>query len=337
MTAVKSSSLCDHGTLIISLDLELFWGMRDKRTLADYGENIRGVGKAIPRMLATFDRYGAKATFATVGLLFFDTKKDLTTAVPTVKPSYKDPALSPFSGHLETLGTDEQHDPYHFGASLIRSIQQHPAHEIACHTFSHYYCLEEGQTKNEFIADLNAAQAAAASFGLQLRSFVFPRNQYREDYLAICRSMGITNFRGNERSWLYAARNGTEESQFRRALRLLDAWVNISGHNCHTLVEPAPGQPLNIPSSRFLRPWNRRSKALEGLRLSRITRAMDHAAATGQVFHLWWHPHNFGRNLEENIAFLEKVLDHFTILREQRSMRSMTMGELAEDMRHGCL
>jgi hypothetical protein len=65
-------------SLIISLDFELFWGVRDKRTIGNYGRNILGVREALPAMLALFRDYGIRATWATVGLLLFDL--DLTGA-----------------------------------------------------------------------------------------------------------------------------------------------------------------------------------------------------------------------------------------------------------------
>ncbi len=318
----------EQGTFVISLDFELLWGMRDKRTINGYGNNLLGVRQAIPRMLEAFETHDVKATFATVGLLFFDTKKELLASIPDVQPQYSNKGLSPYSGHFEQVGDTEDADPYHFAASLIRMIQQYPAHEIACHTFSHYYCLEHGQTEEEFSADLDAAIRVARRFGIELRSFVFPRNQYRENYLKICWEKGITSFRGNERSWLYDARNGEEESTFRRGLRLLDTWFNLSGHNCHALTT---GKPLNIPSSRFLRPWSKRLEALDGSRLRRITRAMDKAAHTGTVFHLWWHPHNFGRDLDRNMDFLNSILGHYSKLSASHGMRSMTMSGVADE------
>ncbi|MEO8590920.1 MAG: polysaccharide deacetylase family protein [Flavobacteriales bacterium] len=320
------------GHFVISLDLELYWGMRDTRTLEAYGTNILGVRDALPRMLRAFDAHDVKATFATVGLLFFDDKEAMLRGLPGERPGYVNKALSPYTDHFQRVGTNEAEDRFNFGASLVRMIQEHPTHEIACHTFSHYYCLERGQTEGEFAADLNAAKRAAASFGVELKSFVFPRNQYNERYLGICRAQGIITYRGNERSWLYQARNREQETTMRRGLRLLDTWLNLSGHNCHTLSAPPPGQPLDIPASRFLRPWNRRWNALEGLRLRRITKAMEHAARTGQVFHLWWHPHNFGRDVEKNIAFLERILGHYQHLNKQHGFESMTMRTLAEKM-----
>jgi peptidoglycan/xylan/chitin deacetylase (PgdA/CDA1 family) len=324
------------GRFVISLDLELYWGMRDTRTLEAYGANILGVREALPRMLKAFDEHGVKTTFATVGLLFFDDKAAMMNGLPKERPSYENGALSPYTDHFDRVGRNEEEDHYHFGASLIRLIQQHPAHEIGCHTFSHYYCLERGQTEAEFAADLRTSKRAAAAFGVELKSFVFPRNQYNEHYLGICASEGMTSYRGNERSWLYRARNREDETLMRRGMRLLDTWLNLSGPNTHVIDRPAPGQPVDIPSSRFLRPWSRRWNALEGLRLRRITRAMDHAARTGQVFHLWWHPHNFGRDVDRNIAFLERILRHYQRLHREQGFASMTMGEVAsKTMDHG--
>ncbi len=314
---------------MISLDFELFWGMRDKRTIKGYGANILGVRQALPRMLAAFDAHGVKATFATVGLLFFERKDELLRALPSLRPAYRNAHLSPYNGHIDGIGADEASDPYHFGASLIRMVQGHAAHEIACHTFSHYYCLERGQTEDQFAADLDAAIAVARAFGIELKSLVFPRNQYNARYLGICAAKGIIAYRGNERSWLYTARNREQESSVRRALRLLDTWIGLSGPNTHALPNATASRLIDLPSSRFLRPYSARFAALDGLKLRRITRAMSHAARRGELFHLWWHPHNFGADLERNMAFLNRVLGHYARLRQEHGMESLTMHELA--------
>ena len=325
------------GAFVISLDLELFWGMRDKRTIAGYGTRILGVRQAIPRMLETFQQYDVKATFATVGLLFAQDKRHMLQALPAERPSYVDPHLSPYNGHIDGIGSDEADDPYHFGNSLIRMLQEHPQHEIACHTFAHYYCLENGQTREQFKADLEAAIAIAAELGISLRSFVFPRNQYNGDYLAICGRHGIEAYRGNENNWLQQARNGQEETRIRRAFRLLDTWLAITGPNTHPWPQAGIPLPVDVPASRFLRPYASSTRALEGLRRKRITKALDHAARNGRIFHLWWHPHNFGTDLDENIRFLDSVLGHFNALRSTHGMQSMTMGDVARSSRedHG--
>ena len=322
------------GRFVISLDMELFWGMRDRRTIAAYGPNLLGVRQAIPRMLDAFEKHQVKATFAAVGLLFFDDKKSMLAGLPELRPAYTNKALSPYNGHIAGIGENELEDPYHFGASLMRMIASRPGQEVACHTFSHYYCLEEGQTEEQFTADLTAALAAARSMGITLRSFVFPRNQYNERYVRICGEHGIIAFRGNEHNWSQSARNRDDETRVRRAFRLLDTWFDLTGPNCHPIPSPTDTRPVDIPSSRFLRPWSPRTKALEGLRARRIMKAMDHAAQHGKIFHLWWHPHNFGIHLEENMAFLERILRHYELLRERHGFTSKTMADVADQGQH---
>ena len=57
--------------------------------------------------------------------------------------------------------------------------------------------------------------------------------------------------------------------------------------------------------------------------------AMTTAARQGGICHLWWHPHNFGVNVEQNMAVLESLLRHYCILQGQYGMRSLTMAAVA--------
>ena len=66
-------------TLIVSLDFELFWGMQDGWKLSEYEANILGGRKAIPQMLALFEKHGIHATWATVGFLFGTNEKELSS------------------------------------------------------------------------------------------------------------------------------------------------------------------------------------------------------------------------------------------------------------------
>jgi hypothetical protein len=54
---------------------------------------------------------------------------------------------------------------------------------------------------------------------------------------------------------------------------------------------------------------------------------MTDAAKRGRIYHLWWHPHNFGVHLDENLAFLRLVLDHYRLLRERYEFQSVTMSD----------
>lgn len=310
------------GAFVISLDLELYWGVRDKRSIEQYRENLDGVRNAVKEILALFTKYGIHATWATLGFLYFKNAKELKQNLPDTLPEYEDEALSPYK-YIQQAGNIDDH--YHFAPDLIKLIQNTPGQEIATHTFSHYYCLEKGQTAETFKADIQAAIKTAAANGIKTESLVFPRNQWNPEYLPILDELGIKCYRGTEKSWLHKAVSQQGESKLRRALRLMDAYVNLSGYHTHAVDEHLTQKPVNIAASRFLRPYNRRLAFLDGLRLRRIKKAMTHAARTGQVFHLWWHPHNFGTARSENLAFLNKVLEHFVELKRQQPFQSMSM------------
>ena len=119
------------------------------------------------------------------------------------------PRLSPYP-RIGQIGPNERQDPYHYGLSLIEQIRDCPGQEIGTHTFSHYYCLEPGETEDgqseaTFRADLLAARRAAERLGITPRSLVFPRNQYRADYLEACRAAGLEVVRGNHPAWWFRA------------------------------------------------------------------------------------------------------------------------------------
>lgn len=324
-----------NGTFVISLDFELMWGVRDKLTIEKYGEHIRGVRNVIPRLLETFRKHDVKGTFSTVGFLFFETKQELLSNLPPIKPCYTNKKLSPYEDYLDQVGENEQKDLYHFAASLIRQIQQYPEQEIGTHTFSHYYCLENGQTLSQFKADIEAAIIAAKAFNIEVKSLVFPRNQYNEEYLKVCSELGVTCYRGNERSWLYSAKNGEEETLLRRAFRLVDAYINISGHHCYSDAGLRNVFPVDVPSSRFLRPFSPGLKMFEPMRLRRIKKSMTHAAQKKQLYHLWWHPHNFGTNRDQNFAFLDEILTHYDDLKRKYGFESKTMSDYAQTLMYG--
>ncbi|RYY99685.1 MAG: polysaccharide deacetylase [Chitinophagaceae bacterium] len=321
------------GKLVISLDFELYWGVRDTISLDMYRANILGEQTVIPRLLETFGKYDVRATFAVVGFLFFEKKEELLRHVPAQIPHYQDPAFSPYEGYFDGLGANWKEDPYHFCPHLIALIREQPQHELATHTYSHYYCLEPGQTAADFEADLGMAIEVAAREGIRFETLVFPRNQYNNDYLEVCRRHGINCVRSNESSWIYEPRNRKQETLMRRGLRLLDTYVPLSGNHAWDLRSIPPDLPVNVPSSAFLRPYLPQLAFLEKMRLARIKRSMTHAAQNGLVYHLWWHPHNFGIHQNENFAFLEEILKHYRHLHAVYGFESVTMGGVAREIR----
>lgn len=313
------------GRFVISLDFELLWGVRDHADKNGYGTNVLGARDAIPRILELFAENNIHATWATVGFLFCEDKDELIECLPEVRPTYANPALSNYS-YLDDVGKNEKADPYYFGASLVDRIKQTPGQEIGTHTLSHCYCLEDGITVEAFEADLSAAQLLASRRGITIQSIVFPRNQFGPDHLDACKRQGLMTYRGNPDSWAYRASKGAEQTPMRRALRLLDAYTGALGPQTFS---PCDDVIANVPASRFLRPCVGRLAAFHPRHVATIQRGMTTAAKSGTGYHLWWHPHNFGRDLDANMDGLRQVVRHFTQLRKSYNMSSVTMAEAA--------
>tara|TARA_R110002049_G_scaffold241333_3_gene415194 strand:- start:10386 stop:11342 length:957 start_codon:yes stop_codon:yes gene_type:complete len=311
------------GEFVISLDFELLWGVRDHATRESYGANILGGREAIPRILELFERYEIAATWATVGLLMAESRDELMASLPPeeLRPRYTNPSLSNYS-YLNEVGEDERSDPHYYGMSLVRRIRDTPKQEIATHTHTHIYCLEEGQTIEAFDADLSAALRLAADKGIPLQSIVFPRNQFSSKHLSVCLRQGIDVYRGNPTPWAYRATDGIGQTPLRRALRLADAHSGILGAKTY---DREGGQPANVPASQFLRPKAGKLAAFHPAHIRTIKSAMTSAARQGRGYHLWWHPHNFGRDTSENLDALEDVLKHFLKLKNETGFVSNPM------------
>ncbi len=313
------------GTLIVSLDFELFWGMLDVCTLEEYQDNVLGGRKAIPQLLELFRKYGIHATWATVGFLFAKNYEELSAYFPGKgeQPSYADPRLDPYAQFLK-IGANEKQTPCFYAPSLIRLIDRTPGQEIGSHTFSHFYCREKGQTLEQFREDMRAAKILAEDQGYDVTSVILPRNQCEPEYTRILMETGFTAYRDEENDWIH-------KIKFRpllRLLRLADVYLPLTGQGGYM---PKEEEGIwNLTGSRMYKPIFPALKAFEGLKLRRIKKQMLHAAQKGLTFHLWWHPHNIGVRTEEHLKQLEEIFSYYEELKEQYGMRSLNMREAAE-------
>ena len=118
----------------------------------------------------------------------------------------------------------------------------------------------------------------------------------------------------------------------KRAARLIDAFLPVGGDHTISWDKVWKDGPLgNVQASFFLRPtpptvWQHPLRALQ---FHRIAPSIRRAAQAGRIVHLWWHPHNFGRHVDANIAQLRRLLEVYAACRERYGMRSMSMCEVA--------
>ena len=315
------------GNLVISLDFELFWGVTDSRTIQGYGQDILKGRESIPKLLELFAKYGVHATWGTVGMLFAQSKEQLETFLPTLRPQYDNQKLCAYR-HFETIGADETEDPLHYAPSLIKTIMAYEGQEIGSHTFCHYYCNEPGQTLEAFAQDTAAVKKIAQqTAGAEIKSFIFPRNHFKQSYLNVLKEHDVLAVRGNPKGIAYSG-----GSMLSRVLRMIDSYIPILGSKSYDRSECVQDGIANIKASLFFRKYNGKLAFLEPLKLWNIKYLMKIAARKGKVFHLWWHPHNMGRDPERFLAQIEQLLIWYKKLHEEYGFESKNMGELAAEV-----
>src|SRR5690606_16260135 len=83
-----------------------------------------------------------------------------------------------------------------------------------------------------------------------------------------------------------------------------------------------------LPASRFLRPYTSKEKSVQEIKVNRIKSEMSYAAQNGRNYHLWWHPHNFGYCLKENMQMLTSILEYYKELHLKYNFASKSMIEM---------
>lgn len=318
-----------QGNFVISLDFEFHWGAVEEWDLKLKSKCFDNTRVVIPKVLNLFKDYQIHATWATVGFLFAKNKAQLLEFCPKIRPTYKNEALLYYTLiDRDEIGENEIDDPYHFAPSLIEKIIATPGQELASHTFTHYYCNEEGQNVEQFTEDLKAAQRIAKeNFNITLDSLVFPRNQFNEAYAEAAGKTGFKVVRSNPNVWFWK----WNFSKLSPLFRAIDTLSSISSSLTFNKMVRQNGV-LNLPASRFLRPFSEKEKSIQGLKLRRIKSEMLYAAKNGENYHLWWHPCNFGDYPEENLMQLEEILKYYTSLKADYGFLSKTMAEMDESL-----
>ncbi len=308
--------------LIISLDFELHWGRFDKYDLQTYLPYYAQTRKSISEILRLFEAYQIHATWATVGSLMARDLDEWDYYKPDMEPTYFNEKFSAY----EWIKKQKNPAPEAlFAPQLVQAILATPFQEIGSHTFAHFYTCEPGQREIQFRADLIAAKKIAQNkFGIDLKSLVYPRNQYSEEILEISRAQGFKVVRTNPGDWYWKSPH--KENFLKKLMRTGDTLLPLGKRSSYPMSQSINGM-LALPASRLLRPFKKGSVFNER-RIERICQEMTQAAKVGECYHLWWHPHNFGSHPKENFYGLELVLKHYRLLADSYGMESRSMGGL---------
>ena len=297
------------GSFIISLDCEGNWGIADRRDRIDSRFITRTALVGVYRdLVSTLDAFEMSATFAFVMAFVL-----------------RDDELAKWSHRLTDVACDGRNwmENYRraevngdldgwFCPEALDMVMADGRHEIGCHGFRHVPLTAEGVTEAIIRAELACAKEIAGSRGIDLRTFIFPRNEVtRPDLLA---EYGYCGFRNAHPR---AGRFG----RIGNLLRECDVWERAQPDET-----PVSGL-VSIPGGCFIN-WQKgaRRSIPRSLCRARWKSIIADAAENDRVAGVFLHPHNLIDGPETRL-FLEDVLGLVADYREKRGLRVLTQAE----------
>ncbi|MDB9253343.1 polysaccharide deacetylase family protein [Halorubrum ezzemoulense] len=301
------------GALVISLDTELVWGMYNTGPISP--ERYAGTRDVVHKLLDLFDKYQIPVTWALVTHLLSDCgsePEDRSHLQYTKQDSRKMDLPC-----QQELSPDLWHEP-----EVLNWIKNTEVdHDIGSHTHTHLVFNEA--TREDARSDVERSVAVAERYGIDLKSFVFPRN--RIDHRGVLKDAGFEVYRGVDSRWYEKYRL---PAPIVKATRFADEATQWTPP---TVVPRMESGLVEVPGSQVFRPvhggWQYTPK---GSQQSRAIAGLNRAARTGRIFHLWFHPFNFASNPEQLLTAFETVLAHAESLVQQGRLNVLTMRNVAD-------
>jgi peptidoglycan/xylan/chitin deacetylase (PgdA/CDA1 family) len=298
------------GTFIISFDCEGKWGMADRITPHhDRFLTEANIERAYERIVDLLARHEVPATFAfvmafTLSATEFSRYSDRLYDVSFHGSSW----LRCFRSQIATGRSDGWFAPR--AIDIVRSCS---GHEIACHGFSHLPIGDSTVCRLEAAHEIQSADAIAREKGLNLKTFVFPRNLIgHTDLLA---AAGYIGYRGR-----LVRSTGTAVGK----LSALAEWNVLARAQPHGVQDN--GLQV-IPPGNFLN-WRRGARKLvpRGVTSLRWYNILKDAVHRGMVAHIWLHPHNIIDG-PETFDVLCQIISMAAQLRDVGELRILTQRE----------
>jgi hypothetical protein len=306
------------GVFTVSLDFELIWGTIDRAGRDSFRRLCAEERAAIvDGLLDLFREFRLPATWCVVGQLFLDPEAALAARrLLRTGARSNDVRL----GDLRELAQQEL-----CARDLLRRICDCPVpQEIGGHGFTHLPFTDPMCTAEAAAAELAQLQASARSMSLVLKSFAFPRN--RIAHTGLLAGFGYSIFRCQDASWHHQTnRRGWKH-------RLGHAW-DILRAAPPPVVMPSrhPDGLWQVPGSMLFTPARGVRGAIPvAWRVERAVKGLEAAAASGRVFHLWFHPTDLAPKSAEMLGGLRQILQRASRLREQGRLEFLSMQSLAE-------
>ncbi len=311
------------GKFCISIDFEKKWGLIDKKN-PDYDNSIYNVDFVVDGILHIFDKYKIRASWGVVGALVFENYESLLEYSNYIdKIDYHNDKLSP----SKYFAKNDVSRELFFARESVKKIVASEGQNIVSHTLYHTYYRESGITNRNYIDEKQLFDNLFLSqFGLDICGIIFPRNQI-PTYNGF--DLGYKFYRSNHDNYLDRCYSESELSLLVKILRTLDCYLPLRFCRSSKPYKDEKGF-LAIPATRFFRPTSK-NLLFNKLKINRIKMEMTWAAKNNDVYHLWWHPHNFAQSIRESLNELDEILVHFNNLQTRYGMESVNMNDLFEN------
>ncbi len=313
----------DRGIFTLSLDFELVWGSRD--LYADPAPLIAQAQltreRVFERLLSLLTTNGITATWATVGHLFLDSASRQDGLLhPTLTPPQHSWRSTPWFEGVPA-GSEAEH-PTWYGRSLLLRLKD-AEQDIGSHSFSHAIFGDPGCSRECAESELARCVSAAADLGIELRSFVFPRNEI--GHVELLGKYGFTCWRSRAPVWYHDSR---VPGVIRRAAHLVAVGAAVSPVT--VLPYRDPHGLWCIPASgSFLPTFGVRRFIPIRQRVRRAIRGIDAAAAERRISHFWLHPINLADHPKRLLDAMEQIIEHAARLRDQGRLEIHSMASIA--------
>ena len=297
------------GTVVISLDFELMWGVFDSAGKS-YEKKIDTTAYNVDRLLDQLDEYDIKTTWGCVGALAC---VDVDQLNPELLSKRIQVANQPLLSFVELLNKF----PHRYFAPKVIDRLATSHHEIISHTMFHRVWTDG--SKNEFELELNEASRLLPNISPGL---IFCRNVTNQKALMSISKSGVRFYRSAPGAWFEGFK------RLSRYLGLIDSYIPLWSGTVR-LARPIEGARLRpVPHTLFMR-VSTKNTFLKKIHLLRLILALNVAAYFGRCVHFWVHPHNFALdNGDYDLSFLIKILKRIRILEDKGLVEVKTMGEI---------
>ena len=270
-------------SFVISIDLELAWGVWDKLNSTNVQKIIDTERLVCDNLLNIFDDNEMPVTWAVVAALLDNKNKMM--------------------GNLNQKA-------WYAPDILDNILNSKTKHLVASHSYAH---KEFNTCSNEEInEDFEKSIFFLKSFNINTDVFIFPRNNVF--HLDVLKKFNFKTYRSIDKSWY---KKVYKYNKFLGKIsNLIDKVIPIKTNSVSPLIDQFG--LTEIPTSILLISKNGiRTIVTNFSMFKKIKDGIDLAISKNECFHIWFHPSNFYYQTNKQFDLLKKIIDYVNLKREQ--------------------